>query len=69
LLFSGHRRRKFALTFAVITVAFFTMVGCGGGSASTSNTMPGTPVLTYTATITAKSGTLGHNTTLTVIVQ
>lgn len=69
LLFSGYRRRKSALTFAVITVAFFTMVGCGGGSASTSNTMPGTPVGTYTATITAKSGTLGHNTTLTVIVQ
>jgi len=34
-----------------------------------SQTTGGTPAGTYTATITATSGTLSHNTTVTVVVQ
>jgi uncharacterized membrane protein len=43
-----------------------SLLGCGGSS---SHTTPGTPSGTYTATITATSGSLNHNTTLTVVVQ
>jgi len=46
------------------------MAACGGGgSSTTTTTTPGTPAGTYTATVTAKSGSLNHTTTLTVIVQ
>jgi len=70
LLFAGYRRRKPALAIPMIAVAFLGMAACGGGgSSTTTTTTPGTPAGTYTATVTAKSGSLNHTTTLTVIVQ
>jgi len=69
LLFAGYRRRIRILGIPVIAVAFLAMPGCGGGGSSSPNTTPGTPAGTYTATVTAKSGSLSHNTALTVIVQ
>jgi hypothetical protein len=68
VLFAGYRRRKPLLAIPMIAVAFFGMTACGGGSSSTT-TPPGTPAGTYTATVTAKSGSLSHNTALTLIVQ
>ena len=68
LLFAGYRRRKPALAIPMIAVAFLGMAACGGGGSSTTTT-PGTPAGTYTATVTAKSGSLNHTATLTVIVQ
>jgi hypothetical protein len=67
LLFAGYRRRKPALAIPMIAVFFFGLAACGGGSSSSQT--PGTPAGTYTATVTAKSGNLSHNTPLTVIVQ
>jgi len=70
LLFAGYRRRKPALAIPMIALAFLGMAACGGGgSSTTTTTTPGTPAGTYTATVTAKSGSLNHTTTLTVIVQ
>jgi beta-propeller repeat-containing protein/centrosomal CEP192-like protein/ASPM-SPD-2-Hydin domain-containing protein len=63
-----NRRRRRALFGSIIVLAFASLVGCGGGNSS-SHTTPGTPVGTYTATVTATSGSLNHNMSLTVIVQ
>jgi hypothetical protein len=72
LLFAGYRRRIRILGIPLIAVAFLAMPGCGGGGgggSSSPNTTPGTPAGTYTATVTAKSGSLIHNTALTVVVR
>lgn len=66
------RRRKLLMMIAVMTLAGASAIGCGGGgSSSTSHvtTTPGTPAGTYTATVTATSGSLSHSTTMTVVVQ
>lgn len=68
LLFVGYRRRIPTLAIPMIAVLFFGMAACGGGSTSPMTT-PRTPAGTYTATVTAKSGSLNHSTALTVIVQ
>ena len=68
LLCLGYCRRIPALAIPMVFVAFFGMAACGGGSSSATTT-PGTTAGTYTATVTAKSGTLNHTTTLTAIVQ
>ena len=57
LLFAGYRQRKPALAIPMIAVALFGMAACGGGS-STTTTSPGTPAGSYTATVTAQSGSL-----------
>jgi hypothetical protein len=63
-----NRRRRPVLGASIIVLAFVSLVGCGGGNSS-SHTTPGTPAGTYTATVTATSGSLNHNMTSTVIVQ
>jgi hypothetical protein len=53
-------------------LAFVALTGCGGSSSSSPpppTTLPGTPAGTYTATVTATSGSLSQQETLTVIVQ
>jgi len=66
----GMRRRRSlpAVAASVVVLAFVFVGGCGGGSNSL-HTTPGTPSGTYTATVTATSGSLTHNTTLQVVVQ
>jgi hypothetical protein len=70
LLFVGGRRRP-QLAAAVIILVFIATAGCGGGGSSSSPppASGGTPAQTYTATVTATSGSLSHQTALTVIVQ
>lgn len=70
-LFSVVRRRRMAVSAATIVLACIALPGCGGSSSSTppSTGSKGTPAGTYTATITATSGTLSHQISLTVIVQ
>jgi len=68
LLFAVYRRRP-GLGIPMIVVLLFGITACGGGGSMSSTTTPGTPAGTYTATVTAKSGSLSHNTALTVIVQ
>jgi len=69
LLFFGYRRRIPVLAMPMMAVFLLGLAACGGGGGPASTKTPGTPSGTYTATVTAKSGTLSHSTTLTVIVQ
>jgi hypothetical protein len=71
LLVSGwlllrNRRRLPILAAPAIALAFASWIGCGG---SGTHTRSGTPAGTYTATVTAVSGSLSSNMTLQVIVQ
>jgi len=62
------RNRKRLLTLAVppIALAFVSWVGCGSSGKHTTSS---TPAGTYTATVTAVSGSVSSNMTLKVIVQ
>jgi hypothetical protein len=71
-LLPWKRKRPFLQAIAIIAFAGVSVIGCGGGGSSSSSrttTTLGTPAGTYTATITASSGNLNHNTTMTVVVQ
>jgi hypothetical protein len=71
-LLPWKRRRTLLMTIAVIAFVGVCVTGCGGGGSSSSShttTTPGTAAGTYTATVTAVSGNLNHNTTMTVVVQ
>jgi hypothetical protein len=77
LRFARTRRQRFAGAIPLAGLVLFLIlqsIGCGGGGYSSPPPPPpppptGTPVGTYTITVTATSGTLAHNTTLTVVVQ
>jgi hypothetical protein len=74
---SRNRRKEIRLLLmAVLLIG----VGCGGGSSNTGvgsntggggavQTDPGTPVGTYTITVTGTSGTLSHTVSFTLVVQ
>jgi hypothetical protein len=68
-LFLRNRKRLPGLAAPLIVLAVATWVGCGGGPPSSHHTTPGTPAGTYTATITATSGSISHSMPLTVVVQ
>jgi len=65
-------RRRHVVAPALLAFALMC-AGCGGGSSPGSSPPPqmsaGTPAGTYTITVTAKSGSLQHDTTVTLIVQ
>jgi hypothetical protein len=71
LLFVGKQRRR--ALYVPLIVLVFLMLGCGGGNSSStpppSIASKGTLAGTYTASITATSGSLSHQVALTVIVQ
>ena len=66
-LLLGKRKRLANLAAPLIVLALASCLGCGGSSSS--HMTPGTPAGTYTATITATSGGLSHNMSVTVIVK
>src|SRR5215469_5988405 len=70
--FSGlalqNRKRAPVLLVPVLMLALLSCVACGG-SGSPSHTTQGTPAGTYTATVTATSGSLSHVTAFKVTVQ
>lgn len=65
-----RKRKRLPMLVVLLIAATFT-IGCSGGGSSTPppTTTPGTPAGTYTATVSATSGTLTHTTTLQVVVQ
>lgn len=71
MMMLNRRRRTFAVRACaapILILALGALMSCGGNSTSTTTTH-GTPPGTYTATVTATSGSLNHNTALQVIVQ
>ena len=66
----GSRRRR-GLGGLAAMLLLIVGLGCGGSSSpsATGHTTPGTPAGSYTATVTATSGNLTSNTTLTVTVK
>jgi hypothetical protein len=60
LMFTGYRRRMPALAIPMIAVVLLGLAACGGGGGSSSIKAAGTPAGTYTANVTAKSGSLSQ---------
>jgi hypothetical protein len=69
LILVATKRRRLVISTVTVLVAV-AMAGCGGSSSTPPvTTAQGTPPGTYTVTITATSGSLSHQTKLTVIIQ
>jgi hypothetical protein len=70
-LWMRTRKRRPVLVAPMIVLLLASLVSCGGGGggSSTPHTIPGTPSGTYTAKITANSGSLNHQMPVTVVVQ
>ena len=64
-----NRKRLSVLATPVIVLTLALCVSCGGSGSTSSHTTPGTPAGTYTATVTASSGSLSHSTALQLVVQ
>ena len=71
LLGVPSKRRRWSTLLSLVVVAFLVMgLGCGGGGSSGGgNHDPGTPLGTFTVTVTATSGTLTHNASFKLVVQ
>jgi hypothetical protein len=67
-LLARNRNRWSALAAPATVLAVLVCVSCGGNGSS-SHTTPGTPTGTYDVAVTATSGSLSHNMSLTVVVQ
>ncbi len=64
---SAQRRRQFALVTLMLIVVAVGFVACGGSQHATTTT--GTPAGTYPVVVSASSGSLSHNTNLTLNVN
>jgi hypothetical protein len=71
LLFFPGRKRRPRLAFSLLIAGLLAaaLVACGGSSNNTGISNPGTPTGTYTAAVTATSGTLSHTLNIAVTVQ
>jgi hypothetical protein len=63
------RKRAPVLFAPLLMLAMLSWVACGGSGTSSSHNTQGTPAGTYTASVTATSGSLTHTTAFTVTVQ
>ena len=69
LLLLRSRKRFPVLTASSAALLLAACVACGGSGSSSTHTTPGTPSGTYTATVTATSGSATQKMALQVIVQ
>jgi hypothetical protein len=72
LIRSRRPRYAYALPLAAFALYFLLhAAGCGGGYSAPPPPPPpvGTPAGTYTINVTATSGALTHNSTLTLVVN
>jgi hypothetical protein len=72
LMLAIARRKQFVMRpalagFGLLSLVLLIAAGCGGGNAT--NVAAGTQAGTYTVTVVATSGSLTHNTTLTLVVK
>jgi hypothetical protein len=61
------RRQRLSVAFLMLCVV--GIAGCGGSKKTTSSTTPGTPAGTYSIVLSAMSGSISHNTNLTLTVK
>ncbi len=68
---AGTRQRRAGLVLAAGLLVLLTWTACGGGGGGGGTTPPptGTPAGTYTITVNAKSGSLTHPASVTLVVQ
>ncbi|MBZ5672568.1 MAG: SBBP repeat-containing protein [Acidobacteriia bacterium] len=66
---AGTRQRRAGLVLATGLLVLLTWTACGGGGGTTPPPPTGTPVGTYTITVNAKSGSLTHTASVTLVVQ
>jgi hypothetical protein len=64
-----QRRAGLVLTAGLLVLLTWTACGGGGGGGGTPPPPTGTPAGTYTITVTAKSGSLTHPASVTLVVQ
>jgi hypothetical protein len=72
LVIVGNRKRVVSVVaFLGLLLLCGLATSCGGASTSNSNNavIPGTPTGSYNVTVTASSGSLTHNTQLTLVVK
>jgi len=65
------RRKRWSVVLSPVLLAVLVVfVSCGGnGGEKTTDSSPGTPAGTYTATVMATSGSISHQMTLQLVVQ
>ena len=67
LLTLAPRRKK---TLLLMVVGLLLVIpACGGGSSSGGTHDPGTPIGSYTVSVTATSGSISHSTSFNLTVQ
>ena len=71
VLLAAGRRRRALLFFGLLMAMLVFIPSCGGGGGGSTTPPPsqGTPVGSYTVTVTATSGTLSQSGTFTLVVQ
>jgi hypothetical protein len=69
-MWARNRKRLPVFAAPLVVLAFVFLFGCGvSNSSSSTHTTSGTPAGTYTAIVTAISGSTSHNMALQVVVQ